>query len=449
MTAGYVNFTSPMLGSTHYVFHWIVEAVNGAANAPIVFWTNGGPGCSGLFGMGWEHGPFIIEADGKTLSPNPYSWNQFATVVYIEQPAGVGFSFSSVPGDYNRYNDDISQTDNYAFMKAFFAQYPQYASRPLWLTSESYGGNYIPQLSRQILTGSDTRLASQLKAGGIAVGNPVFSSDTASFDQIMSLVQANILYAHAALPQAFYDEYTGTGCASLNPPAECGALTDTMFSLAGACFETNACGDDLYADVTGNATLGPMTVPGYNRDETWGAYLAREDVMAAIHALPPPYTPWSDCADIGYDITWPSNLPDYEALFSAGVKTLVFSGDVDIATCPFASTQFAVQALNRTAKTTWAAWTVDTAAGAGQLGGYIQDYDGYTFATVKAGGHEATGYMPLSSYALIEGFITGKGVKRAGQTQTRNVAGKRKRNQAAVLRDAIARSRKAREEAAQ
>jgi hypothetical protein len=36
---------------------------------------------------------------------------------------------------------------------------------------------YIPQATAEVLRGSDTRLASQLKKGGFAVGNPVFSID--------------------------------------------------------------------------------------------------------------------------------------------------------------------------------------------------------------------------------------------------------------------------------
>jgi len=40
--------------------------------------SNGaGPGCSSIaFGQSEEIGPFHINADGKTLHPNPYSWNR-------------------------------------------------------------------------------------------------------------------------------------------------------------------------------------------------------------------------------------------------------------------------------------------------------------------------------------------------------------------------------------
>ena len=39
-----------------------------------------------------EMGPFLINPDGKTLRINPNGWTNFASMVYIEAPAGVGFS---------------------------------------------------------------------------------------------------------------------------------------------------------------------------------------------------------------------------------------------------------------------------------------------------------------------------------------------------------------------
>jgi hypothetical protein len=40
--AGYVNYTSPMLKSTHHTFHWITESQDDPTKDPLIFWTNGG-----------------------------------------------------------------------------------------------------------------------------------------------------------------------------------------------------------------------------------------------------------------------------------------------------------------------------------------------------------------------------------------------------------------------
>jgi carboxypeptidase C (cathepsin A) len=217
-----------------------VESANDPLHDPILFWSNGGPGCSGLFGMGFEHGPFLAQSDGGLLL-NPYSWNRNHTVVYYEQPAGVGFSYSSAPQDYDNYNDNVAASDNAAFLTSFFNLYPQYQSLPLFLTSESYGGNYVPQMARAILTGTDERLKAQLKTGGVAVGNPVFSSDDATFEDIMDLVQVDILYGHALLPSRFVDDYKNNKCNTLHPPeVPCDALQREMIDLAGTCYGKTA-----------------------------------------------------------------------------------------------------------------------------------------------------------------------------------------------------------------
>ena len=40
----------------------------------------------------------------------------------------------------------------------------------------------------------------------------------------------------------------------------------------------------------------------------------------------------------------------------------------------------------------------------GQTAGYVEQFDSYTFATVKGAGHEAPEYQPLSSINMIKRF---------------------------------------------
>ena len=372
-------------------------------------------------------------------------------MVYFEQPVGVGFSYSSNPADYQNLNDDVAASDNSAFLSAFFAAHPQYANVPLFLTSESYGGNYIPQMTRAVLEGTDTRLQAQLAKGGFAVGNPVFSIDNvnATFANIMNAVQANIFYGHSLIPLAFFEKFEKAGCAVLNPPdSPCTDLNNEMIALAGACFGGNGCGDDMYVNPFGNATLGVGTVPTNDVSAAWTVYLNQPAVQAAIHAKTP-RAPWDDCSNIGYDITWPSNIPDYIAAFDAGLKVLVFSGDVDVSTCPFSGTQVAVDALSQLAGgelvANWSSWNVQGLGGiaAGQTGGYLEKHRAFSFATVKGAGHEAPGYQPLASFQLIRAFVTGKLDELVAPAPTpapAPAAAQPKLTQSSILRAAVART---------
>ena len=83
--------------------------------------------------MGFENGPFIIQND-STLALSPTAWNKRMNYVWFEQPVGVGFSYSSVPADYQNLNDDVAASDNAAFLTAFFAAFPQYRNNPLYLS---------------------------------------------------------------------------------------------------------------------------------------------------------------------------------------------------------------------------------------------------------------------------------------------------------------------------
>lgn len=83
-----------------------------------------------------EFGPFFPNPDGSlSLIPNTYTWTQKANVIFIEQPAGVGFSWSATTQDYTT-GDYQSAEDVYQFLLGFIQRYPQYAQRPLYLSGE-------------------------------------------------------------------------------------------------------------------------------------------------------------------------------------------------------------------------------------------------------------------------------------------------------------------------
>ncbi|VDO89466.1 unnamed protein product [Haemonchus placei] len=103
---------------THVLHYWFVESQNDPAWNPLIFWFNGGPGCSSLGGLLKEMGPYLVKSDGRSLRENPYSWNKMASVVYIESPAGVGYSYST-DGNITT-NDDQTSLENYEAVKQFF-----------------------------------------------------------------------------------------------------------------------------------------------------------------------------------------------------------------------------------------------------------------------------------------------------------------------------------------
>ncbi|RXH92268.1 hypothetical protein DVH24_033164 [Malus domestica] len=101
--AGYVTVDEKQGRS---LFYYFVEAQTDPASKPLVLWLNGGPGCSSVGGAFIAHGPFQPSRD--ILLKNDFSWNTEANMLYLESPAGVGFSYSANKSFYGFVNDDIT-----------------------------------------------------------------------------------------------------------------------------------------------------------------------------------------------------------------------------------------------------------------------------------------------------------------------------------------------------
>ena len=70
-------------------------------------WFNGGPGCSSMLGFMQENGPRVINDGEDFLIKNTDTWNTRANVLWLESPAGVGWSYGT-EADYT--TDDLQQS---------------------------------------------------------------------------------------------------------------------------------------------------------------------------------------------------------------------------------------------------------------------------------------------------------------------------------------------------
>lgn len=97
------------------LFRLLTSQMNPGSD-PLFLWLTGGPGCSGLGALLTELGPFRPNPDNRTLSENPFTWNKFANVLFIESPRGVGFSFQ----DTTINNDTVWDDDRVCFILQMF-----------------------------------------------------------------------------------------------------------------------------------------------------------------------------------------------------------------------------------------------------------------------------------------------------------------------------------------
>lgn len=79
---------------------------------------------------------------------NDYSWNNNASVIFIDQPVNTGFSYSG----RSVGSSVAAAKDLYAMLTLFFTQFPEYASQDFHISGESYAGHYIPATGAEILS---------------------------------------------------------------------------------------------------------------------------------------------------------------------------------------------------------------------------------------------------------------------------------------------------------
>ena len=151
---------------------------------------------------------------GEVLDVFEYSWTKAANMVFMEQPLFVGYSISGDKEADGKTNDEINAKRLVQFLANWYAKFPEFASNDMSLSSESYGGHYLPVTATKLLEHSARRLAAgdSLRrspgAGGpfgnfrgFLVGNPY----TNLAENNKGMMHA--VWGHGLLPSTAYEEW--------------------------------------------------------------------------------------------------------------------------------------------------------------------------------------------------------------------------------------------------
>jgi len=105
------------------LFFWHFQNKHIANKQRTVIWLNGGPGCSSEDGALMEIGPYRLK-DDKTLVYNDGAWNEFANVLFVDNPIGTGFSYVNTNGYVHELDEMADQF--VTFLEKWFAIFPEY-----------------------------------------------------------------------------------------------------------------------------------------------------------------------------------------------------------------------------------------------------------------------------------------------------------------------------------
>ncbi|XP_072412937.1 lysosomal protective protein isoform X2 [Chiloscyllium punctatum] len=431
--SGYLNVSENI-----HLHYWFVESQGHPESDPVVLWLNGGPGCSSLDGLLNEHGPFLIQPDGKTLQYNPYSWNLIANVLYLESPAGVGFSYS----DDHQYktNDTAVSFNNYLALKDFFRLFPEYSKNSFYITGESYGGIYVPTLAERVITDSSIRFQ------GMAVGNGLSSWEYND----NSLVY--FAFYHGLLRSTLWADLQKFCCSEGkcnfhdNKDKDCQLRVKEVSHIV---WSSGLNVYNLYADCVGGvpgeiqfdesrkqlviSDLGnlfpknEMSVwwrkklkdvyqshrnvrldPPCTNTTACSNYLNDPEVRKALH-IPAFVQNWEMCSAVVnqlYQRLYSDMKDQYMKLLSAGQQQyqfLVYNGDVDMA-CNFMGDEWFVESLQQKVTVNRRTWLYDDGNG-DQVGGFVKEFGNLAFLTVKGAGHMVPTDKPLAAFTFFSRFL--------------------------------------------
>ncbi|XP_043720618.1 serine carboxypeptidase-like 42 [Telopea speciosissima] len=414
--AGYIDVDEKTGKS---LFYYFVEAEGNAKKKPLTLWLNGGPGCSSIGGGAFtELGPFFPRGDGRGLVINPKSWNKVSNLLFIESPAGVGWSYSNTTSDYT-CGDESTARDMHMFLVKWFDKYPEYKSRDFFLTGESYAGHYIPQLANALLDHNMHSNDFKFKIKGVAIGNPLLRLDRdipSVYEFIWSHGMISDEIGLTIMNECDFDDYTYPS--PHNETVSCNAAISKANKVVGdyvngydvivdVCYPSIVQQELRLRKMATKMSVGVDVCMTYERK----FYFNLPQVQKALHAnrTKLPYE-WSMCSNVLNYSETDGNiniLPLLKRIIKHHIPVWVYSGDQD-SVVPLMGSRTLVKELahdlNFKVTVPYGAWFHKD-----QVGGWATEYGNLlTFATVRGAAHMVPYAQPGRAFHLFSSFVHGK-----------------------------------------
>jgi serine carboxypeptidase-like clade 4 len=377
------------------LFYWMFESQKDPANDPVVLWLTGGPGCSSEVAIFFENGPYKINPD-LTLANNPYGWNAFANLLYVDQPADTGFSYANQA--YIK-NQSMVATEMFTFLQKFFQTYPQFAKSKFFITGESYAGHYIPAITAHILEMNEKGGYPRINLQAIAIGDGLI--DPVS----MAKSWGPFLYAHNLISSNDLAQAQEQFYGSCLPDIANGDYSEAFYDCNQVLqIALSAAGNVNVYDVREPCTYPPLC---YDLSPI-GKYL---NLPATRRKLGVGDRRWQACSGAAYA---PFESKDFEysyrfdlPIILQRIPVLIYNGNYDLVVDFYGTTEMLdtmlwpgrsgfVNAKNGT-------WVVD-----GKVAGSVRSFNGLTYLVVNDAGHMVPYNQPKNALDMLYRLLNQK-----------------------------------------
>ena len=386
------------------LFFWLMESSH-ANSDHVAFWLNGGPGCSSMDGVFIEGGPYRLN-NSSSLVYNNYTWNRFAHMVFVDQPAGTGLSRISSPNDHVQTQDQLSE-QFYYFLLEFFKVFPSLLSKKIYLMGESYAGVYIPYIASKIMKKNAELIENstdkiEIRLSGLMIGN--------GWIDPLPQYRAYIDYAYdrrlidGTLKQKMEQQYR---------------LCESIYNMSGAVISNRQCEalPDLLLDDYKKSRNTCLNVYRIDLDSDncgldWplpdttymSIYLNRKDVHRALN-LDSDHT-FLQCDALVTDVLKTTEAPSVTLLpdLLRNMEVMLYYGDLDFI-CNYFGADYMLKKLkwngyvgfqNETARI----WCLDD-----HRAGTIQTARGLTYAVLHNASHMTPYDAPSASLDLFKRML--------------------------------------------
>ncbi|KAI3520557.1 hypothetical protein L1887_10006 [Cichorium endivia] len=383
------------------MFYFFFESRKAKAD-PVVIWLTGGPGCSSELALFYENGPFKI-TNNMSLVWNDYGWDKVSNILFVDQPTGTGFSYSSSDQD-TRHDETGVSNDLYNFLQAFYKAHPDYINNDFYITGESYAGHYIPSFASRINQGNKNKEGIHINLKGFAIGNGLTDPG------IQYQAYTDYALANNLISKSDYNQISQSIPACEQATKQCGTTgTETCQSALYICqqiFENilsltnNINYYDIRKKCEGNLCYD------FSRVET---FLRESSVKTALGV--PRNIDYVSCSDGVYEAMmndWMRNLEvGIPELLEENMKMLIYAGEYDLI-CNWLGNSRWVHAMSWSGQKDFVAASNVSFLVDGKEAGIIKNHGPLTFIKVHNAGHMVPMDQPRASLQMLELWMTGK-----------------------------------------